>query len=84
MTERTTGEGLEGGGGGVQRFPRTLRSPRKRARLWRSQDGKCAICGDPMDPDNWEADHAEPWRITQRTNVHEMQATHPWCNRKKG
>ena len=38
-----------------------------------------------MRPDeDWEIDHAEPWRITHRTNPYELQATHRRCNREKG
>jgi superfamily II DNA or RNA helicase len=34
--------------------------------------------------DDWEIDHPEPWRITHRTNVHELEALHRRCNRQKG
>jgi hypothetical protein len=38
-----------------------------------------------MRPDeDWEIDHPEPWRITHRTNIYELQATHRRCNREKG
>lgn len=38
-----------------------------------------------MRPDeDWEIDHAEPWRITHRTNPYELQAAHRRCNREKG
>jgi len=38
-----------------------------------------------MRPDeDWEIDHADPWRITHRTNIYELQATHRRCNREKG
>ena len=62
---------------------RTLRSKRLRAALFAGTDGKCAICREPLSA-NWEADHIEPWAITQRTNVHEMQPLCMPCNRKKG
>jgi superfamily II DNA or RNA helicase len=62
---------------------RTLRSERRRARLWRSQDGRCAECGALLG-DDWEADHIIPWRLTHRTNIHEMQALCRVCNRKAG
>jgi len=64
--------------------PRTLRSARLRALLWIDAEGRCAICGGELDPDDWDADHIEPWKTTHRTNIHEMQATHPACNRRKG
>ena len=31
-----------------------------------------------------DIDHIEPWSRTHRTNFHELQATHPTCNRRKG
>lgn len=68
-----------------RRSGRTLRSPRLRAMIWRSQGGICGECGEPMDPsEDWEIDHVEPWRITHRTNIFELQATHRRCNRQKG
>lgn len=63
---------------------RTLRSRRLRALLWIAAEGRCALCGEELDPDDWDADHIEAWKITRRTNVHELQATHPGCNRRKG
>ncbi|MPZ13960.1 MAG: hypothetical protein GEU73_05985 [Chloroflexi bacterium] len=62
---------------------RTLRSRRARALLARLQNGRCAICGDQLG-DDWHADHIEPWSVTGRTNVHEMQALCARCNAKKG
>ena len=62
---------------------RTLRSKRLRAVLWRAAGGKCEQCGVPLGQD-WEADHIVPWRLTHRTNVHEMQALCRDCNGKKG
>jgi len=62
---------------------RSLRSKKLRAALYYAQDGKCAICGEPL-PDDWHADHITPWVKEQRTNVHEMQALCPKCNLRKG
>lgn len=62
---------------------RFLRSKRARALLWYAADGLCPNCGDPL-PDHWHADHSIPWRIRQRTNVHEMGALCPQCNQHKG
>lgn len=66
-----------------KRHPRTLRSSTLRALLWLAWGGKCAICGKPLD-ETWEADHIDPYRDTQRTNIFEMQPTHRRCNREKG
>ena len=65
-------------------FSRTLRSPRKRALIWHAQGGVCTWCGKPLGEDDWEIDHPEPWRITRRTNMHELEALHRKCNREKG
>lgn len=62
---------------------RTLTSRKLRAVLWMHADGKCQSCGDKLQP-GWHADHVVPWRLTKRTNVHEMQALCPECNLKKG
>lgn len=62
---------------------RTLRSKAARAALWRAFDGRCALCGSPLG-DDWEADHIVPWSVSQRTNIHEMQALCRPCNRRKG
>lgn len=63
---------------------RTLRSMRRRMALWRAAEGVCQICKQPLDPNDMEPDHIEPFRKTGRTNFHELQATHRWCNRRKG
>jgi 5-methylcytosine-specific restriction endonuclease McrA len=62
---------------------RRLSSKKMRALLYYAQDGKCAICGEPL-PDDWHADHVVPWVKEQRTNVFAMQALCPSCNLKKG
>lgn len=62
---------------------RTLRSKRLRALLWQASGGVCPRCGGPLG-DDWQADHIVPWKQSQRTNVHEMQALCAECNRKKG
>lgn len=63
---------------------RTLRSKRLRYMLWKAADGKCQRCECDLDPENWHADHIEPYSKTKRTNVHEMQALCPRCNLTKG
>lgn len=63
--------------------PRTLRSKKLRALLYYEAEGKCQMCGCDL-PDDWHADHIEPWVRTGRTNVHEMQALCPACNLRKG
>jgi len=62
---------------------RTLRSKRLRAVLYCAANGKCQICGEELGED-WHADHVVPWSVTNRTNVHEMQALCSACNLRKG
>ena len=62
---------------------RSLRAPALRNLLYDWADGKCRLCGRDL-PDDWHADHIEPWSATQRTNVFEMQALCPDCNLRKG
>lgn len=62
---------------------RFLRKPALRNALYRSADGRCQHCGTPL-PDDWHADHVEPWSKTHRTNLFGMQALCPDCNRTKG
>ena len=62
---------------------RTLRSKAKRALLWRAAGGVCQRCGVGLG-DDWEADLITPWRLTHRTNLHEMQALCRACNGTKG
>jgi superfamily II DNA or RNA helicase len=62
--------------------PRFLRGKRDRALLFLTTEGRCALCGAPLDP-AWHADHREAWCITHRTNIHDMQATCPQCNQRK-
>lgn len=62
---------------------RFLRGPADRILLWQAAHGRCQRCGMDLPP-AWHADHIIPWRRTQRTNIHEMQALCPTCNRTKG
>lgn len=64
--------------------PRTLRSKKARARLWYAAEGICPLCGDPILPIEWNADHKISWKVRPVTNMHEMQALCVGCNLKKG
>lgn len=64
---------------GKQRF---LKSKQLRAMLWYYAQGMCQLCGCSL-PDNWQADHKIPWSDTKNTNIHQMQALCPECNRRK-
>ena len=63
---------------------RTLRSKNDRGYLWTLANGKCQICGKPLIPQKWHADHKIPYKVSKQTRVDLMQATHPECNLKKG
>ena len=62
---------------------RFLRSPILRNILYESANGLCQICGVTLEKD-WHADHIEPWSVSRRTNIFDMQALCPSCNLKKG
>jgi superfamily II DNA or RNA helicase len=62
---------------------RYLSRKKHRRALWASSGGRCWNCGEPLPP-GWHADHVLPFARTGRTNLHEMQALCPRCNRKKG
>lgn len=62
---------------------RVLRSKKLRAALWRSTDGRCALCGVELSG-TWHADHVVPWSKKRVTNVHAMQPLCVACNLKKG
>lgn len=63
---------------------RTLRSIKARNKKRREQGHRCAICGESLTDDNTELDHTIPYRLTNTTNSHDMQALCRTCNRKKG
>lgn len=62
---------------------RFLRSPELRAALYVHADGKCQDCGCLLG-EGWHADHIQPWSVSHRTNVFEMQALCAACNVRKG
>jgi len=62
---------------------RCLRSKKLRSVLFRNSDGRCSSCGCELQS-GWHADHKIPFKITQVTNVNDMQAMCPTCNLKKG
>jgi superfamily II DNA or RNA helicase len=58
-------------------------SAKHRRRLFEASDGRCVDCGMKLTI-GWHADHKEPFVVTGRTNLHEMQAMCGPCNLKKG
>lgn len=65
--------------------------------MWRGQSGQCALCGDPMFRNRFEAPHARIWAKQRATLDHiiprskggadtteNLQLTHARCNKIKG
>ncbi|MEL6860662.1 MAG: HNH endonuclease [Pseudomonadota bacterium] len=66
-------------------------------RLWRAQNGLCALCGGPMLRNRFEAPHARIWAKDRATLDHiwpkskggtdaadNLQLAHARCNKVKG
>ena len=62
---------------------RALDNRHERNVLISEYNGKCASCNRELE-DNWHADHTIPYRVTGRTNLHEMQPLCGPCNLRKG
>lgn len=62
---------------------RFLRSNRQRYQIYRSQNGLCGECHQPLD-DDFEIDHHKPKKHGGLTTYYNLKAVHPLCNRKKG
>lgn len=58
-------------------------SGRQRVALYLAQGGRCAECGEYLNP-GWHADHKLPWVHGGETNVVNGQALCASCNLKKG
>src|SRR5438105_3113056 len=52
--------------------------------LYAEQDGRCAICGDAMSPDDWHHDHRIPFCYGGQDEADNIQLVHPACNLRKG
>ena len=62
---------------------RSLRSKAQRNALYIAAGGLCVHCNEPLGR-VFHADHITPWKTSNRTNVHELQALCPRCNLHKG
>lgn len=51
--------------------------------LWEIDEGKCGICGDDVDPDNFHVDHIKPLSRGGKHEITNTQIAHPSCNIKK-
>lgn len=52
--------------------------------LWDEQDGRCAICGQPLLDNGTDVDHRIPFRYGGGNERANLQITHARCNRSKG
>ena len=52
--------------------------------LHQAQDGRCALCGDPVSPSEWEIDHRIPFCYGGGNEPANIQIAHLYCNRQKG
>ncbi len=65
--------------------------------LWLKQEGRCAICGEPMPKGRFDVSHATIWRKMRPTFDHirprakgggdeaaNIQLAHATCNKRKG
>lgn len=49
-----------------------------------AQTGCCAICSEPLSPDEWEVDHRIPFCYGGGNEPTNLQIAHIDCNRRKG
>lgn len=47
-------------------------------------DGACGICGEDVDPTDWQMDHVWPLALGGQHAYHNLQPAHPLCNLRKG
>ncbi len=60
-------------------------SPAKRKHLYFQQGGKCNVCGQLVEPDNFDIDHKNPNLTGEAFNAWpNLAIAHPSCNRSKG
>jgi hypothetical protein len=50
--------------------------------VFERDEGLCGLCGEPVDPDNWDLDHAIPLGPGDHT-YENLQVSHPSCNKAK-
>lgn len=65
--------------------------------LWLRQQGRCALCDEPMPETRWQTPHATVWKKLRPTFDHirprskgggdeleNLQLAHAACNKRKG
>lgn len=54
-----------------------------RLELLERHNGVCGICGDPVDPAQFDVDHVVPWSRGGKHSYENTQPAHPACNQGK-
>lgn len=58
--------------------------PVSRSSLFERDQGRCHLCGRPVDPTNWHADHVVPVELGGDHTLANLAVAHPECNASKG
>jgi 5-methylcytosine-specific restriction endonuclease McrA len=58
-------------------------SKSQRVALFILEDGKCAICGEDLPPEQFDADHITPWINEGKTELWNLQPLCLKCHLKK-
>lgn len=65
-----------------QRDKRRTFSQTQKNEIWSQQNGKCAECGEKLDPRSTEYDHKKPWASGGKTTVKNGRAVCRNCHGK--
>lgn len=52
--------------------------------LWRDADGRCYLCGEPVDPEDFHLEHVMPTSRGGTSELSNLRIAHPRCNLSKG
>lgn len=55
-----------------------------KSKLLRLHEGRCGICGEPVDPAHFDVDHVHPLCLGGEHSYANTQPAHPICNQRKG
>jgi 5-methylcytosine-specific restriction endonuclease McrA len=61
-----------------------LRDPATREYVYNRDGGICGLCGEPADPNHWDADHVVPRSQGGAPELDNFRVAHPLCNKKRG
>lgn len=60
------------------------RGPERRRAMYEQARGRCAVCGERLDPADFTVDHIVPLCRGGSDRLENLQPTHRACNRRKG